>query len=135
MIYTKRIFQWILFLPCYWISSFIVWIICSFLLKWCSTFNTFLYWLTVPEIFFIGGILFPIAIIIGLLYELDLPIKTVLIVLLLNNVLGIMWTLKNCGFDYKNTVDFFGIVYSATSMFGIVILLFTKDIKTKLNNI
>jgi len=94
-----------------------------------------LYWLTVPEIFFIGGILFPIAIIIGLLYELDLPIKTVLIVLLLNNVLGIMWTLKNCGFDYKNTVDFFGIVYSATSMFGIVILLFTKDIKTKLNNI
>jgi len=126
-----KILKWILLLPAYWFSSAIVLFISSLLLKWFSSFGTVLYWLTVPEVFLIGGIAFPIGIIIGLIDQFDLPIKTVLIVLLLNNVLGIMWTLKNGGFDYKNTVDFFGIVYSAVSLFGIIILLFVKDTKTK----
>ncbi len=127
-----KILKWILLLPAYWISSAIVWFISGLLLKWFSSFGTVLYWLTVPEVFLIGGIVFPIGIIIGLIEQFDLPIKPALIVLLINNLLGILWTLTSGGYSLNNEVDIFGIVFSCVSTLGIIILFFIKQPKEKI---
>ena len=127
-----RILKWILLLPAYWFGSAIVWLISSMLLKWFSSFGTVLYWLTVPEVFLIGGIAFPIGIIIGLIEQFDLPIKPALIVLLINNLLGILWTLSNGGYSFNDEVDIFGIVFSFVSTVTIITLFFIKQPKEKI---
>ncbi len=124
-----NIIKWIFLLPAYWLSSAIVWFIASLLLNWFSSFSPILYWLTVPEVFLIGGIAFPIAIIIGLIDQFNLPIKPALLVLFVNNVLGIFWTLSNGGYSFNSEVDIFGIVFSFVSTTGIIILFFIKQPK------
>lgn len=125
----KSTIKWILLLPGYWLLSAVVWFISSLLLKWFCTFGSVLYWLTVPEVFLFGGIAFPIAIIIVVLDELNLPMKPALFVLFINNVLGILWTVKNGGYSFKDEVEIFGIVFSCVSTLGIILLFFIKQPK------
>ena len=129
-----KILKWILLLPAYWSASAIVWFISSLLLKWFSTFGTILYWLTVPEVFLIGAIAFPIGIIIAVIEYLELHIKPVLTVLLINNLLGILWTLSNGGYSFNDEVDIFGVVFSSVSTLGIIILFFIKQPKQDMAN-
>lgn len=129
-----KILKWILLLPAYWLASAIVWFISSLLLKWFSNFGSILYWLTVPEVFLIGAIALPIGIIIGLIDYFELPIKPVLAVLLINNLLGVLWTLSNGGYSFDNEVDIFGIVFSSVSTLGIIILFFVKQPKQVITN-
>lgn len=125
----KTTIKWILLLPGYWLLSAVVWFISSLLLNWFSTFGSVLYWLTVPEVFLFGGIAFPIAIIIVVLDELNLPIKPATVVLFINNILGIMWTVNNGGYSFNNEVEIFGILFSCASTLGIILLFFIKQPK------
>lgn len=129
-----KILKWILLLPAYWLASAVVWFISSLLLKWFSTFGTVLYWLTVPEVFLIGAIAFPIGIIIAVIEYWELPIKPVLTVLLINNLLGILWTLSNGGYSFNDEVDIFGVVFSSVSTLGIILLFFVKQPKQEMAN-
>ena len=121
-----KILKWILFLPAYWFASAIVWFISSLLLEWFSSFGSILYWLTVPEVFLIGGIAFPIGIIIGLINQFDLPIKPALVVLLINNLLGILWTVLSGRYSFNSELEIFEIVFSCISTLAIIVLLFIK---------
>lgn len=128
------VLKWILLLPAYWFATAIVWFISSLLLNWFSSFGTILYWLTVPEVFLIGAIAFPIGIIIGLIDHFNLPIKPALTVLLINNILGILWTQSRGGYSFNNEIDIFGIVFSSVSTIGIIVLLFIKESKQESKN-
>lgn len=128
-----NILKWILLLPAYWLASTIVGFISILLLKWFSTFGTILYWLTVPEVFFIGGIIFPVAIPIAIIEESDLPTIPSLIVLLSNNLLVILWTLNNGGYNSSDEVGIFGILFSFVSTLGIITLLFIYKAAEKEN--
>lgn len=129
-----NILKWIFLLPAYWFVSAIVWFISSLLLKWFSTFGTILYWLTVPEVFLIGAIALPIGIIIGLIDYFELPIKAVLTVLLINNLLGISWTLLQSGYSFNDEIDIFAIIFSFVSTITIIILFFVKQPLKQISN-
>lgn len=120
-----KVIKWIIFLPIYWIALGIVWILSSLVLQWASSLGGVGFWLIVPEVFLIGGG-FSIGIIYGIIDSLKLSIKPALIVLLINILIGIIWTLNNGGYSFENVVDVFGIFLSTVSLIGIIILFFTK---------
>ncbi|MCI0716749.1 MAG: hypothetical protein L0Y77_10630 [Chlorobi bacterium] len=64
--------------------------------------------------------------------EFDLPLKPVLTVLLMNNLLGVLWTFINGGYQFETIHDTFTIVFSWVSTIAIVIFMFIRKEK-KLN--
>lgn len=116
---------WILLLPAYWIASIIVWFVSVFLLTLFSEGSVF-FWIMALFVFPAGAIIFPIAIIIAVLDELSLPIKPAIIVLLINNVIGISWTINNGGYTFEGITDIFGIAFSGVSTLALILFLFIK---------
>lgn len=123
--------KWIVLLPAYWIGSGIVWFISITLLSWFSSFGMILYWLTVPFVFIVGGIVFPFAIIIALLEELELNYKPALILILINNLIGVFITFSGDWPTIIDEINIFGIVFGVSSLLATVIFLFVKTPKEK----
>ena len=119
-----KVLKWVLLLPSYCFLGIIVWLVCVFLINFLNSFSSIIFWLTVPAIFIIGGIIVPISLPIAVIEHLDLPIKPALIVILINNLLGVLWTFNHGGYILDDLANIFGAVFSFFSISAVIVMLF-----------